>query len=113
MKRLKEPQQRSLGTEKRGLVSARYRRRSRYRRRVNLAQAGAKWAKAQGKFHSSNATARTDMVRDCGGGTPTSGPLADPPGAEPEVVDLRGGKTVNDHLRERDGREPRRPPHAA
>jgi len=53
------------------------------------------------------------MVRDCGGGTPTSGPLADPPGAEPEVVDLRGGKTVNDHLRERDGRVPRRPPHAA
>ena len=45
--------------------------------------------------------------------TPTSGPLADPPGAKPEVVDLRGGKTVNDHLRERDGRVPRRPPHAA
>jgi len=35
-----------------------------------------------------------------------------PEDGAPEVVDLRGGKTVHDHLRQRDGRVPRRPPHA-
>jgi hypothetical protein len=43
--------------------------------------------------------------------TPT--PLADPPGAAPLVVDLRGGKTIADYRREGDPRVARWPPDAA
>ena len=39
--------------------------------------------------------------------TPTEGPLADPPGAEPEVIDLRGGK--DDRRLPARGRSPRAP----
>jgi hypothetical protein len=45
--------------------------------------------------------------------TPTTGPLADPPSAQPEVVDLRGGKTIEDYRRQGDRRVARWPPDAA
>jgi hypothetical protein len=39
-------------------------------------------------------------------------PTPNEPG-EPEIVDLRNGRTLEDHLHERDGRVPRWPPDAA